>query len=60
MPGDRARGNGHKLTALTVGEFSGFQTLAQVAQGGRGVSVLGNVQKLSGCGLGQLAVGDLA
>jgi len=45
VPSNRARGNGRRLTALTVDEFS------------RGVSILGDIQKPSKCGLGQLVLG---
>ena len=38
----------------------GDQALAQVAQRGCGVSVLGDTQKPSGCGPGQPALGDTA
>jgi len=36
------------------------QALAQVTQGGGRVSLLGDIQKPSGCGPGQLALGDSA
>lgn len=44
----------------TLSYCEGDQALEQIVQGGCEVSILGHTQRLSGCGLGQLAVGGLA
>ena len=65
VPSDRTRGNGHNLKhrwmPLNIRKpffhCEGDRALAQVAQGGCGVSFLGDVQKPFGHGPGQVAVG---
>ena len=68
VPRDKTRGNGHKLKhrRLPLNIRKHFltvrrdQALAQVAQGGCGVSTLGDIQKPSGHGPWQPALGGPA
>ena len=64
VPSDRTKGNGHKNeTQEALSEYQetlfhceGGQALAQVAQGGCGVSILADTQKPPEHGPGRLAV----
>jgi len=67
VPSDRKRGDGHKLKhrrlPLNIRNFfhcEGDRALAQVAQRGCRVSILEGIQKPSGHGPGQLAIGGPA
>ena len=61
----RTRGNGHKLKngkfSLNIKEtlchYEGDQAVPQIAQGGCGVSIVGDTQNSSGHGLGHPALG---
>jgi len=61
VPSDRTRGSGHVKVNLNIRKcffhHEEGQILAQVAQRGCGVSILGDVQNLAGLGPGQPAVG---